>query len=135
VREAARLYASCFNEPPWNDGWSEASAANRLETLLGFPGAVGRVATRDGQLIGLALGHIEPWTDGDHFYLAELCVLARCRDLGVGTGLIDDLFAALSMRGVVATYLLTERESAAAAFFLRRGFDADEGSAKLWRQL
>ena len=61
---AAKVYVSCFKAPPWNDDWSLKASTKRLEILLRFPGAIGLVATDSGKIVGLAIGHSEPWADG-----------------------------------------------------------------------
>ena len=84
LQPASGVYAACFNLPPWEDGWSVESASRRLKTLLDFPHAIARVAVRKEQLVALAIGHSEPWTDGLHFYLNELCVDPSHQRQGVG---------------------------------------------------
>ena len=74
LEQAARLYIACFNAPPWEDGWSAENATRRLETLLQFPGAMGLIAFRSTKMVGLAIGHCEPWAGGQHYYLNEMCV-------------------------------------------------------------
>lgn len=34
LSRAARMYATCFNAPPWEDGWTVEEATKRLETLF-----------------------------------------------------------------------------------------------------
>ena len=132
---AARIYADCFNAPPWEDGWSDERASYRLEALLAFPTAAGCVALQRDNLVGFALGHAEPWTDGAHFYLNELCVEMGQQRQGIGSALLGHLVCELRQGGIGAVYLLTEHASAAEAFFVQQGFEHDAGTAKLWRDL
>jgi aminoglycoside 6'-N-acetyltransferase I len=133
LEAAGAVYAACFNLPPWEDGWSVASASGRLKALLAFPSAVGRVAFRNGRLAALAVGHSEPWTDGLHFYLNELCVDPACQRQSMGSALLRDLTSHLDDRGILDVYLLTERASAAEGFFQQHGFQPDADAVKLWR--
>jgi hypothetical protein len=55
LEQAARLYVTCFNAPPWDDDWSSGSATRRLETLLKLPGAMGLVAFRKTEMVGLTV--------------------------------------------------------------------------------
>lgn len=135
LSEAGAVYAACFNEPPWQDGWTNESAVQRLEALLQFPTALSQIAFLEGSLVGLAIGHVEPWVDGPHFYLSELCVSPAHRNRRVGSALMEGLLGRLSMCGVVSVYLLTERASAAEGFFRAHDFARDSDSIKLWRQL
>lgn len=91
IAEAAGVYVSCFNAPPWNDDWSIEAARKRLETLLQFPGTTALVATYYRRIVGLATCHCEPWSDGMHFYLNEMCIEAEEQRKGVGEVLMKFL--------------------------------------------
>ncbi len=131
---ASGVYAACFNSPPWEDGWSVETASHRLSTLLSFPNAIGCVASRGDRLVALAVGHSEPWVDGEHFYLNELCVDPGAQREGIGGALLSELTRRLDQRGTSHLYLLTERASPAEAFFRRFGFELDADATKLWRR-
>lgn len=133
VAQAARVYTTCFNAPPWEDNWAVEAASKRLETLLSFPNAVGVVAARSSHLVGLAIGHGEPWTDGLHFYLNELCIHPTEQRQGMGEALLNELMRELRARGVSSMFLFTEKSSLAESFFLEQGFEPDPSSLKLWR--
>lgn len=133
--QAARIYADCFNAPPWNDGWTVGAALKRLKTLLDFPNAFGLVAIRSEALLGLALGHCEPWSDGLHFYLNELCIDPVAQRQRIGRALLDELLRRLRRQGIGSVFLLTEESSAAEAFFIEQGFEVDTSSAKLWKKV
>ena len=135
LEQAARLYAACFNAPPWDDDWSAEAAERRLETLLQFPGAIGLIATRASKMLGLAIGHCEPWADGLHYYLNEMCVESEAQRNGVGEALLDEVCKTLRAEGVSSVYLLTEISTGAESFFRKQGFAADETSVKLWRDV
>ena len=57
------------------------------------------------------------------------------RRVGVGSALLDDLTRRLGERGIIDLYLLTERKSAAEAFFGRYGFELETDAIKLWHTL
>ena len=135
VEQAARLYVACFNAPPWDDDWSADAAERRLETLLQFPGAIGLISTSSTKMVGLAIGHCEPWADGLHYYLNEICVESEAQRNGVGEALLDEICKTLRAEGVSSVYLLTEISTAAESFFRKQGFEADEVSVKLWRDV
>ncbi|GIE97579.1 GNAT family N-acetyltransferase [Paractinoplanes rishiriensis] len=115
----AALYAETFSAPPWNESWSVPDAVQRLADLLATPRAYG-VSIFDGELLGFALGNLERVGAEDHFCLREMCVRPGRRREGLGTALLDGLAARLP--GVRQWYLLTARDSGAAAFYERNGF-------------
>jgi len=133
VVRAARLYTTCFNAPPWDDNWTVEAASKRLETLLSFPNAVGMVAARSAHLVRLAIGHGEPWTDGLHFSLNELCIHPAEQRQGIGEALLEELMQELRARGVRSMFLFTEKSSLSESFFREKGFEPDPSSLKLWR--
>lgn len=131
--EAARIYTECFNEPPWNDGWTGEAALERLSEIFERSGFLGGSVEVGGSLVGFVLGHTERWVSGPHYYLNELCVEAEYRNKGVGRLLMDTLLERLYKLGVEGVYLMTERASPAESFFRALGFEEDVGAIKMWR--
>lgn len=117
--EAVALYVDTFSRSPWDEPWTTDDARRRLTAMLDAPGAVGVVAHDDGLLIGMALGAVERQAGHDVFVLRETCVLADRQRSGTGTAMLDALEARVD---VASWYLLTARESPAAAFYESRGF-------------
>jgi len=115
------LYVETFNAPPWNESWRVQDATQRLGDFLSTPRAQGVCLTdADGRLVGFALGHLERSGGEDHFLLKEMCVRTSQQKQGHGTLLLGALADRLS--GVRHWYLLTARDSHAAAFYGRNGF-------------
>jgi len=118
----AALYCEVFNAPPWNDGWTGDTASARLRDILNTPGSLGLLAWQDEQLTGCILGYAEQWFDGVHFYVKEMFVHPALQRRGIGTQMLRELKHTLRHHGVRRLYLLTERDSAAAAFYGAQGF-------------
>lgn len=118
---AADLYIAVFNAAPWHDRWTMATARARLADTLATPGARG-FALLDGALLGFVLGFAEPWFDGTHFYIKEMCVRAGRQRTGLGTRLLQHLERALREQQVDRVYLLTAREGPAQAFYAKQGY-------------
>jgi ribosomal protein S18 acetylase RimI-like enzyme len=133
LERASKVYTACFNGPPWHDNWSQETARVRLQILLDYPNAIGFVAIRNEELVGLVMGNCEPWSDGISYYLNELCVSLNEQRSGIGESLLDNLLKELKNREVESVYLLTEHSSGAESFFLNQGFEADPSTVKLWR--
>ena len=119
--DAARLYVSVFNAAPWHDRWTPATAHQRLADTLATPGALGFVLV-EGDLLAFALGYSEPWYDGAHFYIKEMCVRGDRQRSGLGTRLLQHLEQALREQQVDRAYLLTLHGGPAEAFYARQGY-------------
>lgn len=121
LRRCAALYMETFNAPPWNETWQFDDALQRLSGFLETPRSHGVIATTPGgDLVGFALGHVERSAAADHFLLQEMCVHPDRQRHGHGTALLEEL--ASGIPDVHHWYLLTARESPAAAFYERIGF-------------
>ena len=133
--DVATLYCAVFNMPPWNDAWTERTAATRLTDTLGTPGALGFLARYEGRLVGGVVGHREQWFDGVHFSLKEMFVHPTMQRRGIGTRLIRHLTQTLRQDGVRQVYLLTERAPRAAEFYGAQGFSVSRRMALMTRPL
>jgi len=120
--ECVALFRDVFNAPPWNEAWKAESARRRLANCFSTPDFGGLAIRKEGRIIGFALGFIETWDTGEHFYLKEMCVARSCQRQGAGTLLITALEQWLSTKGIQKIYLHTARETFAQDFYEQRGF-------------
>jgi len=118
----ATVYQHTFNASPWNEGWALEAARERLRGLLAAPNGLGVVASREGVVIGFALGYLEPWVTGMHFRLKEMCTLPREQRQGVGAFLLDFLMRTLKERGVLQVFCETRTGVPAETFLRHAGF-------------
>lgn len=122
LRECADLFVSVFSNPPWSETWSQEMALSRLEDCYNTPGSYGIVAIVEDKVFGFAIGYAETWYEEKHFYLKEMCVQSTKQRSGIGTKIIDVLYQDLVSKSVSMIYLLTVRDSPAAAFYEKCGF-------------
>ena len=73
----------------------------------------GRVAEREGQILGFAIHmhHPSTWVMGDDCYLEDLCVSAGSRGQGIGRALIDDLIGLAKAKGWQRLYWHTSAKN------------------------
>jgi aminoglycoside 6'-N-acetyltransferase I len=135
IAELTRLYVACFNSPPWNDGWTQEAARERLEDLLAARQARGVVAFIGVDAVGMLLGQKERWIDSHHFNLVEMCVLPSNQRQGIGRALLAHLVRELEVEGASKLYLMTAPESHASAFYSKQGFRSSRGRVVLTRTL
>ena len=110
------LFRSVFNSPPWNDGWSEQAAVERLTAFAEFPQFRGLGLMMEGKPVALILGWGERWVEGWVFHVKEMCIRNDLQRQGLGTQLLSTLEEQLTTDGYTATYLQTG-DSAPARFF------------------
>lgn len=116
------LFVSTFAQPPWSETWEPGVVHARLEQIIRTPGAQGAVILTDGEITGFALGVSEPWHEGSHFFLKEMCVSHAHQRQGLGTRLLDYLISGLRKQDATRIYLLTARGDMSEAFYTKAGF-------------
>lgn len=116
-----RIFVSAFAQPPWEEHWQPDTVQARLKQILRTPHALG-VVIEDSGIQGFALGFSEPWHEGTHFYLKEMCVDHTRRRQGLGTRLLEYLQEELIRRDTRRIYLLTARGDQSEAFYAQAGF-------------
>lgn len=134
LEAATDLFVHVFGADPWNENWPRASAHRRLSAIVHAPGFLGVSALHNTQLIGFALGHLEPYRDEDHYYLQEMCVATDRQRTGVGKAILAYLESLLWRGGCSQMYLLTARESPAAAFYHQNGFTSAQRTIVMVRR-
>ena len=111
----AALHAACFPEDPW-DGAA-------LATVLGMPGAGGRLATAEsGETLGLLIDQ----RVGEDAEILTLGVIPASRRQGIARALLNDLFRRARDGGAVRVMLEVAADNEAArALYLSMGFARD----------
>ncbi|MCR2821045.1 GNAT family N-acetyltransferase [Lederbergia panacisoli] len=119
----SKLYISVFNQAPWFDEWTLKSASERLMGILKHPEfwGVGLYDSND-QLLGFLMGYSEPWWDGKHFQVVEMCVKTEEQGKGIGSNLLSALEDYCKDCGVKRVYLLTGSGGQAENFYIKNGF-------------
>lgn len=117
----APVMTAVFNAPPWNEHWSEESAAQSLCELLASPRFYGDVILADGEIAGALLGHLRTYAAGTSFYLDEFFISPAHRRQHLATALYRHTLAALKEKNVGGLFFTTQRNSPAYAFYLREG--------------
>lgn len=119
--DCARLFATVFSAPPWDEGWTLAAARARLAEILKTPGAAG-LAWVEEKPVGLVAGYCERDAGGHMFYLKEMCVRPDRQRQGIGARLLAAWEERLRKSGVRQIYLMTRRGGPAEAFYAANGF-------------
>jgi aminoglycoside 6'-N-acetyltransferase I len=116
------LYVSVFNAPPWNDGWSEQSALERLSSFAAIPKFRGLALIEERIPVGLVLGWGERWANGWVFHVKEMCISESRQRKGLGTVLMKGFEDLLLTEGFTGIYLQTGRSAPAKDFYQDLGY-------------
>jgi len=120
----AALLALAYAGEPWNEQWTQERALRRVKSILHSDGGMGIAMVEDGEMLGCALGFIDPYAQEDFFYLSELYVHPHKRRQGVDSALLMALKEQLAEMGVGVIQLMAIGENA--AFYRKAGFAEDD---------
>lgn len=73
-------------------------------------------------MIGISLGYIFHWWEGDEYYIKEFCIRRDSQKMGYGSIFLQELGEFLLTRKIRAIGLTTERNVPAYAFYKKNGF-------------
>ena len=117
------LYVKVFSEPPWNETWTEDSAARRLRRVTSRNGFIGLVAYDAAELVGFILGNrLGPYPFSRSFHFREMLVAGPVQGTGIGRQLLETLMGDLRRTGFRYLSLVTKKGSPAEQFFAKMGF-------------
>ena len=128
LNACANLFAKVFSSEPWREEWNVPHALERLTHFyksLGFYG----VLAEQSDIVGFALGNIEPFNASSIFYLREMCVETNLQNKGIGEKILQGLEEELYLINVQSIYLATEKTIPAAKFYEKNGFNQDSSMA------
>ena len=133
--ECAEIFAAAGPDEPHDQRWTHDAARDRLKEALDAPKSLGLIcASRDGGILGFALGFARRQVDGRTFVLDALCVRPEARRRGLATRLLDGLHGVLGGRGVGRVVVETQMNAPAEAFYRKCGYAEVSGTAMV-RQL
>ena len=127
----AEAMSEAYAAPPWNENWSQEAAERRVQSILGNFGGFGLAAEEAGEIIGGALGFIDPYADGDFFFLSELFVVPERKRQGIGKALIAAMKEQLREKGVGVMQLISIDDNL--EFYRRAGLEKDSVSVLFCR--
>lgn len=125
LKDAAELFQTSFNSPPWNDQWTKETAFQRLSAMLHAENAFGLALYEENQLRGMMLGHIEEYYDGREFLLKEFAIDNAQRGKGYGTLLMAEAKKRLKEQNVKRIVLVTLSDDRTVGFYRHQGFETD----------
>ncbi|MBQ8123214.1 MAG: GNAT family N-acetyltransferase [Ruminococcus sp.] len=127
LAEYGQFFADAFSKAPWNEPWTKASAAMRIEAMMSSVSFLGLAMYRSGVLLGMIFGQIEFSHSSRQFQIQEFCVAENERGKGLGTALLQSMRQELSAREVNGgIYLITSHGESTEGWYSRHGFRTSE---------
>lgn len=121
LTECVDIMITAYNRPPWNNHWTPDKAKALLKCYYHTPEFMGWVAVQDNKIVGCATGNVEPYFDGDIFYLRELFVDVNHQQTGIGSLLMATIKNDLKLKGITNALLFTYRQ--VTPFYSKFGFN------------
>jgi aminoglycoside 6'-N-acetyltransferase I len=125
LEQCAEMYPGAYNTEPWNDSWTSQTATALLTCYYHTPQFMGWIARQGNQIIGCAIGNVEPYYSGNIFILKEVFVAVNTQGLGVGSRLMASLKDDLQKVNIKMIILSTHRPIF--NFYAKSGFKEMEG--------
>ena len=121
--EVKQIFLDVFTREPWNDKWQdETQIDNYLNDLMGNNNSLSIGFFRDNKMIGISLGYIFHWWEGNEYYIKEFCIQRDSQNMGYGSIFLQELGEFLLARGIRAISLTTDRNVLAYNFYRKNGF-------------
>ncbi len=132
---AAAVFTAAFAAPPWNEEWSDELSRKRIGELMSAPQSIGYVCEDNGCIQAILCGRKLTYLHGPEYVIDEFCVLPELHRSGIGTAVIGYAKDELVKEGVVAMALMTTKGYPSEKFYIKNGFERNEGMIFMYRVL
>lgn len=111
-----------FSVQPWNDNWDDDAVFHEyIMDLVGNRNSLAFGAYDDGKLIGVSLGRVKHWYDGNEYCIDDFGIATSSQGKGIGSSLLNYIREYAAEHKFKSVTLWTERSAAAYDFYVKNG--------------
>ena len=122
--EIFAVVRAAFAAPPWNEDWKDAASFHLyLKDILDNANSLAFGLWEGERLAALALGRLKHWPHGVEYDIDDFCTHPAHQGRGVGSALLQHIYAYACAQGFREVALLTRRNAPAYGFYLKNGFE------------
>lgn len=93
IEECAHILCTEYNTNALQEGWTIDNAKKLFKYYLMLQSDLFFVVKDSGQVVGLIVGNIKPWSQGNCLIIEELCVKKEYRKEGIAKALMLGIFS------------------------------------------
>ena len=122
IDDCAAVYIAAYGEAPWNESLDPDSVRRYIRAFMDRDGFRAWQLTIEGEIAGVALGIIVPYTEGAFLRIEDLCIAPKRQRQGFGGAFLREIQRQSAALGCDSMLLATQPDVPAHGFYLKQGF-------------
>lgn len=106
IEDIKKLMLDVFSGNPWNDRWTDERLHAYIFELIGSNNSLSFGIYQDDALMGMALGRIKSWYEGDEYWIEEFGIHPKMQQHGIGSKFMDEIEKKLMKKMSFILYFL-----------------------------
>ena len=122
VDACAAVYIAAYGEAPWNEAPDPDNVKSYIRLFMDRDGFCAWQLAVGGEIAGVALGIIVPYTEGAFLRVEDLCIAPKRQRQGFGGAFLREIQRQSAALGCDSMLLATQPGAPAHSFYLKQGF-------------